>query len=78
MNESCRAHHLSSQISEPAVPTSRLPEGRRLRGVELEGSLDYVATGLLKAGDVIDGVQFVQRASPWSFSVVFVLPIAPF
>jgi hypothetical protein len=39
--------------------------------------LDYVATGLPKAGDVIDGGRFLDDASPWSFSVVFVLPIAP-
>ena len=54
-----------------------LPEGRRLRGVELEGSLDYVATGLTKAGDRIDGVRFLDNASPWSFSIVFVIPVAP-
>jgi hypothetical protein len=54
-----------------------LPEGRWLRGVELEGSLDYVATGLPKAGDQINGIRFVDKASPWSFSLVFVLPVAP-
>jgi hypothetical protein len=43
----------------------------------LNGSLDYVATGLPKAGDIIDGRRFVDRASPWSFSLVFVLPVAP-
>jgi hypothetical protein len=54
-----------------------LPQGRWLRGVELEGSLDYVATGLPKSGDSIDNLSFVDNASPWSFSLVFVLPIAP-
>jgi hypothetical protein len=39
--------------------------------------LDYVATGLPKAGTLIDGRRFLDAASPWSFSLVFVLPIAP-
>jgi hypothetical protein len=54
-----------------------LPEGRWLRDVELEGSLDYVGTGLPKAGDRITGTRFIDKASPWSFSIVFVLPVAP-
>jgi hypothetical protein len=49
-----------------------------VRGVELEGSLDYVATGLPKRADVIDGVRFLDDANPWSFFLVFVVPIAPF
>jgi hypothetical protein len=40
--------------------------------------LDYVATGLPKAGDVINGRRFLDDASPWSFSLVFVVPVAPF
>jgi hypothetical protein len=56
-----------------------LPEGRWLRGVELETSLDFLATGLPRSGDLFpDGTRFVDDASPWSFSVVFVIPIAPF
>ena len=54
-----------------------LTEGRWLRGVELEGSLDYVATALPKRADVVDGRRYLDDASPWSFSVVFVLPVAP-
>jgi hypothetical protein len=54
-----------------------LPEGTWLRGLELEGSLDYVATGLPKAGDRVDGTRFLDKASPWSFSLVVVIPIAP-
>jgi hypothetical protein len=56
---------------------SRLPDGHWLREVEAEVSLDYVATGLPKAGDVIDGERFLDRASPWSLSVVMVIPLAP-
>jgi hypothetical protein len=54
-----------------------LPDGNWLRNVELEVSLDYVATGLPKAGDVLGDERFVQNASPWSISFVIVLPLAP-
>ena len=54
-----------------------LPDDNWLRNVELEGSLDYVATGLPKAGDVIGDERFLDDASPLSFSVVAVLPLAP-
>ena len=56
---------------------SRLPEGNWLRNVEAEFSLDYVATGLPKAGDVLGSERFVDKASPWSVSFVFVFPLAP-
>jgi hypothetical protein len=56
---------------------NRLPEGHWLREVEAEVSLDYLATGLPKAGDVIDGELFIDRASPWSMSLVMVIPLAP-
>jgi hypothetical protein len=54
-----------------------VPEGHWLRSVELEGSLDYVATGLPRAGDVIDRDTYLSAASPWSFAIVVVVPIAP-
>ena len=56
---------------------SRLPEGKWLRNVEAEVSLDYLATGLPKAGDVIGEDRFIDRASPWSLSFVMVIPLAP-
>ena len=70
-------HKLNLELDTAVSIFNWLPEGRWLRGVELEGSLDYVATGLPKAGDSINGGRYLDRASPWSFSVVFVLPIAP-
>jgi hypothetical protein len=70
-------HKLNLELDTSVALFKWLPEGRWLRGVELEGSLDYVATGLPRAGDRVDGVRFIDKASPWSFSVVFVLPIAP-
>ncbi|MBA2303195.1 MAG: hypothetical protein H0W08_11235 [Acidobacteria bacterium] len=70
-------HKLNVELDTSLAVFNWLPQGRWLRGVELEGSLDYVGTGLLRKGDRLNGVRFVDDASPWSFSFVFVLPIAP-
>lgn len=70
-------HKLNLELDTAVSIFNWLPEGRWLRGVELEESLDYVATGLPKAGDSPNGRRYLDRASPWSFSVVFVLPVAP-
>jgi hypothetical protein len=56
---------------------NRLRAGHWLRNVELEVSLDYVATGLPKAGDRIGDERFLDRESPWSLSFVTVIPLAP-
>jgi hypothetical protein len=56
---------------------SRLPERHWLRNVEAEISLDYLATGLTKAGDVIGENRLIDRASPWALSFVMVVPLAP-
>jgi hypothetical protein len=56
-------HKLNLELDTALAPFSRLPESNWWRDVEIEGSLDYVATGLPK------------DASRWSFSVVFVFPI---
>jgi hypothetical protein len=71
-------HKLNLELDTSLALFNWLPDGRWLRGVELEGSLDYVATGLPTAGDRVGGLRFLDDASPWSFSLVFVLPIAPF
>lgn len=70
-------HKLNLELDTSVALFKWLTEGRWLRGVELEGSLDFVATGLPKVGDRIDGMRFLDNASPWSFSIVFVLPVAP-
>lgn len=70
-------HKLNFELDTSVAIFNWLPEGRWLRSVELEGSLDYVATGLAKRGDIVDGLRFVDKASPWSFSIVFVVPVAP-
>jgi hypothetical protein len=70
-------HKLNLELDTSVAVFNWLAERRWLRRVELEGSLDYVATGLARAGDIIDGHRLMDDASPWSFSLVFVLPIAP-
>lgn len=71
-------HKLNIELDTSLAPFNRLPEGKWLRGLELEGSLDYIATGLARAGDLVDGGRLLDDASPWSFSLVVVIPIAPF
>ena len=56
-------HKLNLELDTAVALFSRLPETNWLHDVEVEGSLDYVATGL------------PEDASPWSFSLVFVFPI---
>ncbi len=56
-------HKLNFELDTALAVFSRLPESHWLRDVELEGSLDYVATGLPK------------DAGRWSFSLVFVIPV---
>ena len=70
-------HKLNLEIDTAVSIFNWLPEGRWLRGVELEGSLDYVASGLVRAGDRVNGGTFLDHASPWSFSIVIVVPVAP-
>jgi hypothetical protein len=72
-------HKLDFELDTAFHLFNFLPEGKWLRGVELETSLDYLATGLPKKGDVFaDGAQFLDDASHWSLSFVFVIPVAPF
>lgn len=56
---------------------NRVPSAPWLRNVEVELSLDYLATGLPKAGDIVGDERFLDKASPWSLSFVFVFPLAP-
>jgi len=72
-------HKLDFELDTAVHIFNRLAEGRWLRGLELETSLDYLATGLPKKGDVFsDGSRFLDDASQWSFSFVVIIPIAPF
>ena len=71
------AHKLNFELDTAVLVFNWLPEGNWLRHVEVEGSLDFVATGLPKAGDVIGTERYLDDDSPWSFSLVFVFPLAP-
>jgi hypothetical protein len=72
-------HKLDFELDTAFHVFNWLEEDRWLSGVEFEASLDYLATGIPKAGDVLaDGSEFVDDASHWSFSFVFVIPVAPF
>lgn len=70
-------HKLNLELDTGFAVFKWLPEENWLRDIELEGSLDYVATGLPDAGDRLGEELFLEKASPWSFSVVLVLPVAP-
>jgi len=71
-------HKLNFELDTSVSVFNWLPDGNWLRGLELEGSFDYVASGLPKKGQTIEGRRYVDDASPWSFSLVFVVPVAPF
>jgi hypothetical protein len=71
-------HKLDFELDTAVHIFKRLPESRWLRGVELETSLDYLASGLPKKGDVVDGSLFLDDASHWSLSFLVIIPIAPF
>lgn len=71
-------HKLDFELDTALHPFNWLPDGRWLKDLEFETSLDYLATGLPRAGDRFGDELFLDSASPWSFSFVIVIPIAPF
>ena len=75
-DSSSYTHKLNFEWDTAFLLFKWLSEDNWLRNVEIEGSLDYVATGLPRAGDVLGGTErFVSDDSPWSFSLVFVFPL---
>lgn len=70
-------HKLDFELDVGVAALRWLPEGNWLRHLELEGSLDYLATGLPRRGDEVDGERFLDDASGWSFSLLLVVPLAP-
>ncbi len=72
-------HKLDLELDTAVHIFNWLPEGKWLRGVELETSLDYLATGLPRKGDLFaDGSRYLDDGSRWSVSFVIVIPVAPF
>lgn len=77
-SERAYTHKLNLELDVGVAVLRWLPQRHWLRGLELELSLDYVATGLLRRGDPLpDGGRLVDDASPWSLSLVTVVPLAP-
>ena len=74
---SAYTHKLNFELDTGVNVFNWLPSGNWLRNIELEGSLDYVATGQPRAGDRLGNELFLDNASGWSFSLVFVIPLAP-
>jgi len=75
--DSSYTHKLDFEWDTAFHVFNRLRQGHWLQNVEAEVSLDYLATGLPKAGDVIGGEHFLDNANPWSFSVLMIIPLAP-
>jgi hypothetical protein len=76
-DESVYTHKLNFELDTALHLFNWLDEGSWLRNLEAELSVDYLATGLPKAGDVIGGGRYLDDGSPWSASLVFVMPLAP-
>ena len=74
---SAYTHKLNFELDTAVLIFNWLDEDNWLRNLEVEASLDYLATGLPRAGDVIGNERFLDDASPWSYSFVFIAPLAP-
>lgn len=70
-------HKLDFELDVAIAALRWLPERNWLRHLEVEGSLDYLATGLPRRGEEVDGEQFLDDASGWSVSVLMIVPLAP-
>lgn len=74
---SAYTHKLNFELDTALHLFNFLPAGRWLRNLELELSIDYMATGIPQAGDLVGDELFLDDASPWSASLVLVMPLAP-
>jgi hypothetical protein len=74
---SAYTHKLNFELDTALHLFNFLPEGRWLRNLELELSIDYMASGIPQAGDLVGDELYLDDASPWSASLVLVMPLAP-
>jgi hypothetical protein len=74
---SAYTHKLNFELDTALRLFNFMPEGRWLRNLELELSIDYMASGIPNAGDLVGDELYLDDASPWSASLVFVMPLAP-
>jgi len=70
-------HKLALALDVAVLPFHRFKNAGYLRGVELETSLDFAATGIPQEGDRFSDELFLDDESPWGVSVALILPIAP-
>jgi hypothetical protein len=77
MDRSVYTHKLDFELDTSVSPFTWLPEKNWLRNVDVEASLDYMRTGLPKAGDDVGGDAYLDDASRWSLGVAFVIPLTP-
>lgn len=72
-------HKLNLELDVAVNVFNWLPAGKLLTGIEAEASLDYLATGLPDAGDVVpkDERLWLEDASPWSLTLSVIVPLAP-
>lgn len=69
-------HKLDLELDFAAAPFLLAGAGGWLEGLEVEGSLDFMVTGIPGAGDRLGDELYLDDASPWGFSLVLVLPLA--
>jgi len=69
-------HKLNFEL-DTAVAFLKWTKKPWLKDIEIETSVDYLANGLPRAGDRFGNVTYLDNASRWGFSLVFVLPLAP-
>jgi hypothetical protein len=74
---SAYTHKLDLELDVAFHPFAWLRDAGWLQDVALETSFDYLATGLPKRGDVIEGKRYLDDATGWSLSLLIVLPLAP-
>jgi hypothetical protein len=75
-NEDIYTHKLNFEL-DTAVAFLKWTKKPWLSDVEIEVSLDYLANGLPRKGDRFGNVTYLDNASRWGLSLVFVLPLAP-
>ena len=69
-------HKLNFEL-DTAVSFLKWTKKPWLSDLEIEGSIDYVATGLPRPGDRFENVMYLDKAGGWGFSLVFILPLVP-
>jgi len=70
-------HKLAFALDAAVLPFQRFDRVGYLQGIELEGSIDYTATGIPQAGDRFSDERFLDDEGPWSAGLTLVLPVAP-